>query len=103
VCVVVKLLLKVFGKISVSVFNFPPEAGWGGHHCNIKVWSMVPPCLMWRIWRGHNTQNFEDCERTVIGLKAIMFKSLYVWMIAYNSSRFSNFLEFLDLCSFFSS
>jgi hypothetical protein len=25
VCVVVKLLLKVFGKISVSVFNFPPE------------------------------------------------------------------------------
>lgn len=25
VCVIVKLLLKVFGKISVSVFNFPPE------------------------------------------------------------------------------
>jgi hypothetical protein len=36
----------------------------------------------------------------VIELKAIMFTLLYVCMIAYNSSLFSNFLEFLDLCSF---
>jgi hypothetical protein len=44
-----------------------------------------------------NVQNFEDCERTVIELKAVMFKSLYYWMAAYNS-HFSIFLEFLNLC-----
>jgi hypothetical protein len=34
----------------------------------------------------------------VIELKAIMFKSLYVLMAAYNCSRFSNFLEFFVFC-----
>jgi hypothetical protein len=43
--------------------------------------------------------NFEDCERRVIELKTIMFKSIYVWMIDYNSACFSNFLEFMDLYS----
>jgi hypothetical protein len=46
-------------------------------------------------------QNFEDFERMVIELKAIMFKYLYVWMAVYNTSCFSNFLEFLDFCSLF--
>jgi hypothetical protein len=35
----------------------------------------------------------------VLESKAIMFKSLYVWVAAYNNSRFSSFLEFMDLCS----
>jgi hypothetical protein len=46
-----------------------------------------------------NARNFVDCERMVLELKAIIFKSLYVWMVAYGSSCCSNFLEFLDLCS----
>jgi hypothetical protein len=36
----------------------------------------------------------------VIELKAFMFKSLYVWMATHSSPLFSNFPEFLDLCSF---
>jgi hypothetical protein len=35
----------------------------------------------------------------VIELKAIMSKSLYVWMAAHNSPLIFNFLEFMDLCS----
>jgi G:T-mismatch repair DNA endonuclease (very short patch repair protein) len=31
-------------------------------------------------WRKCTAQNFKYCERTVIELKTIMFKSLYVWM-----------------------
>jgi hypothetical protein len=31
---------------------------------------MVPLFLLWCIWREHNVRNFEDCERTVIKLKA---------------------------------
>jgi hypothetical protein len=39
----------------------------------------------------------------MIELKAIMFKSLYVWMFAYNCSHFSNFLAciLLFLCWLF--
>jgi hypothetical protein len=33
----------------------------------------------------------------VLELKAIMFKSFYIWMVACNSSHFSNFLNILDL------
>jgi hypothetical protein len=32
-------------------------------------------------------------------LKAMVFKTLYRWMVALKGSHFSNFLEFLDLCS----
>jgi len=38
-------------------------------------------CLMWCIWGEHNARNFEDCERTVIELKAMMFKTLYGWIV----------------------
>jgi hypothetical protein len=36
----------------------------------------------------------------MIELEAIMFKCLYVLMATHNHSLFSNFLDFLDLCSF---
>jgi hypothetical protein len=42
-------------------------------------------------------QTLKNCERMVIKLKAIMSKPPYVWIAAYNSSCFSNFLEFMDL------
>ena len=57
---------------------------------------------MWCISREQNALNSKDCERIVLELKAIMFKSFYVWMAAYNSSSFSNFIEFMDLYSSFS-
>jgi hypothetical protein len=34
----------------------------------------------------------EIVEGTVAKLKTVMFKSLYIWMSAYNYSCFSNFL-----------
>jgi len=59
-----------------------------------------PLCLMWCIWRERNSRSFEDCERTTIELKAIIFKSLYVWMSAYNNSRSCESILFFFL-SFF--
>jgi hypothetical protein len=72
-----------------------------GSLCNIDVWKMILLCLMWYIWRECNARNFEDCERMVKEIKAIMLKSLYVWMTAYNCSHFSKFLKFLDVLFFF--
>jgi hypothetical protein len=45
----------------------------------------TPLCLMWCIWRERNTMNFKDCEISTIELKTVMFRSLYAWMVAYNS------------------
>jgi hypothetical protein len=45
---------------------------------NLEAWRLTPLCLMWCIWREYNIRNFEDCERMVLELKAIMFRSLYV-------------------------
>jgi hypothetical protein len=61
-----------------------------------------PLCLMWCIWRERNSRSFEDCERTTIELKAIVFKSLYVWMSAYNNSRSCESKIFFFFFFFFS-
>jgi hypothetical protein len=36
----------------------------------------------------------------MLELKATMLKSLYILVAAYNNSRFSSFLEFMDSCSY---
>jgi hypothetical protein len=48
-----------------------------GSHRNIKLWRMVPLCLMRCIWQESNAQNLGNCENSVIELKSFMFKSLY--------------------------
>jgi len=66
-------------------------ASWRGQvdsHHNIEVCRTDPLCLMWYIWRERITRNFEDCERTVVELKAILLKTLYGWMATFNSSLF---------------
>jgi hypothetical protein len=47
------------------------------------MWKMVLSCLIWRIWRERNDQNFEVRKKTVVELKAFFFNSLYHWMVAY--------------------
>jgi hypothetical protein len=42
-------------------------------------------------------RSFKDCESSVLELKVVMFKSLYVWMAMYNSPHFSSFTEFSGL------
>jgi hypothetical protein len=73
-----------------------------GSRCILEAWRVAPLCLMWCIWREWNARSFEDCERLVIELKVIMFKSLYAWLVVYNSPHFSTFSKFLKLCSYIS-
>lgn len=73
--------------------------GQFGNHCNLEAWRMAPYCVMWCILREHNSRNFKDCERMLVELKDILFKTLYGWMTSTNCARFSNLLEFLELCS----
>jgi hypothetical protein len=51
-------------------------SGQFGSHRNFEVWRMASHCVMC-IWRERNSRNFEDCERTVVELKDILFKTLH--------------------------
>jgi hypothetical protein len=73
--------------------------GQFGSHYNLEAWRVTPHCIMWCILREHNSRNFENCERMVVELKDKLFKTLYGWMATINSSHYSNFLEFMYLCS----
>jgi hypothetical protein len=40
--------------------------GWynGLGKLHSKVWNMVPPCLLWTLWRERNSRIFENTEHT---------------------------------------
>jgi hypothetical protein len=42
------------------------------------VWKIVPPCLLWCLWREMNDMNFEDRERTMKELESFFFYTLYL-------------------------
>jgi hypothetical protein len=72
------------------------------------VWKMIPSCLMWCLWRERNDQNFEDRERTLVELNAMIliflafffFKTLYHWAAVFDFN-ISSFQAFLDIFSSF--
>jgi hypothetical protein len=50
--------------------------------------------LKWYIRRKINDQSFEDCEKTMVKLKAFFFKTPYQWTTVYDCLQLSNFLDF---------
>jgi hypothetical protein len=71
-----------------------------GSQCILEAWRVASLCLMWCIWREWNAKSFEDCERSVIELKAIMFKPLYAWLMLNNTPHFSTFFRNFLNCVF---
>jgi len=55
---------------------------------------------MWCIWRKRNGRSFEDCEITVVELKAFFFSSPYHWTAAIDCFHFYSFHDFVNICSF---
>ena len=75
-------ILKVFGihwvsPKTVSSLLFPWR-NWFGKHLS-TIWNMVPACLMWLVWTERNTCTFEENERTLDLLKALLFSTLFKW------------------------
>jgi hypothetical protein len=60
-------------------------ACWRVPGCRFQVdavWKMIPPCLMWCLWREGNDHSFEDYEMTLLELKILFFKALFHWVAA---------------------
>ena len=54
-----------------------------GRHRNSAIWTAVPHCLMWCIWRERNNRHFEDLERSVADLKLFFLETLLDWVTVF--------------------
>jgi len=82
----------VVGLLDKSVWNPLQYKSLEDYSSVINVvYSERTQCL--KLWRFR--EDGDSVER-------IMFKSLYAWMTAYNCYHFSNLLDFLVMCSYFS-
>ena len=71
-----------------------------GHHQNIYIWSIIPHCLLWCLWRERNSRCFEDTERSIPDLKLLFFRTLRDWLFALQDKSFPSFIDSLDSCNF---
>lgn len=54
---------------------------------------------MWYL-EERNTKSFDECERTMIELKAFFTKTLLEWMSASGMFSFASLVDLVDFCSF---
>ena len=71
-----------------------------GRHRNGCIWSIIPHCLLWCLWRERNSRCFKDTERSIPDLKLLFFRTLRDWLFALQNKFFPSFIDFLESCNF---
>ena len=71
-----------------------------GCHRNGYIWSFIPHCLLWCLWRERNSRCFEDIGRSILDIKLLFFRTLRDWLFALQNQSFPSFIDFLDSCIF---
>jgi endonuclease/exonuclease/phosphatase family metal-dependent hydrolase len=102
-----ELWSMVFGMFGVS-WVMPCHvlhlwAGWQvsfGDTRNMVVWRMVPHCVMWCLWRERNARHFEDCERSIVDLKMLFFRTLYEWVFSLGLFSINSVMDLIEHCCF---
>ena len=91
-------IFKVFGiywvmpkTVSSLLFVW---RNWFGKHLS-TIWNMVLTCLMWLVWMERNTCIFEDNERPLYHLKALLFSTLFQWAHVWGFTNCISISEFL--------
>lgn len=74
--------------------------GCFGRHQREYVWTGIPLCIVWTIWRECDSCTFKGVQWAMPKLKMIFLRPMYDWMAAECSHSFPNLLEFCDLCNF---
>ena len=79
----------VFGLFSIHwvmqhrvIEMFDCWPGKFSQHQNFALWRFLPHCLCWCIWWEPNARCFEDCERSILGIKSLFFLTLLEWSLA---------------------
>ena len=104
------MVLGLFGVTWVMLHTVLGLLGcWQGsfdRHRNGYIWSIIPHCLMWCLWRERNSRCFEDIERSIPDLKLLFFRTLGDWLFALQKAIipffywFPRCLQFLYLISY---
>ena len=98
------IILGLFGVIWVMLQSILGLLACGqgsfGRHRNGYIWSIVPHCLMWCLWRERNSRCFENIERSILDLNLLFFRNLLDWLVAMQNQSFPSFIDFLDSSNF---
>ena len=57
-----------------------------GHHRNGYIWSIIPHCLLWCLWRERNSRCFEDIESSFPDLKLLFFRTFKGLVVCFAKS-----------------
>ena len=71
-----------------------------GRHRNGYIWSIIPHCLLWCLWKERNSRCFEDTEKSIPDLKLLFFRTLRDWLFPLQDKSFPSLIDFLDSCNF---
>ena len=74
--------------------------GQFGRHRNGHIWTIIPHCRMWCIWRDRNRRSFEDTEHFMPDLKFFFFWTLLDWLTALRNLSSFSIVDLLDLSNF---
>jgi hypothetical protein len=56
----------------------------------VLVWSVVPHCVLWLIWRERNQRTFEGNVGSSVAMKLVLLRTLFEWSFVSNSHCFSS-------------
>ena len=69
------VLLVVPSKMDYLLFGW---RNWFGKH-SLDVWDLTLLCLIWLVWKEHNSLTFEDREGLLDQLKSLLICTLFDW------------------------
>ena len=78
-------------------------ASWSGKSCRLKtklLWSVIPHCLMWVIWRERNTCTLKGMKGRFMSWKLFFLQTLLEWANGSSFVTFMSLLDMLDFCTF---
>ena len=69
-------MFTIWGSLGHACGVVELLASWSGkfnRNRSTVIWSMIPHCLMWGIWRERNVCTFEGTERSIHNLMLSFF------------------------------
>ena len=95
-------ILTLFGTLWVMPRGvedlFACWSGKVGKSESGAIWTAVPHCLMWCLWRERNSRTFSEEEHSVPALKFTFLQTLFEWLKASNLISAHSVAEMLDNC-----
>jgi hypothetical protein len=71
----------------------------GNRHA-LRMWRLIPLCVMWFLLQEWNARSFEDKESGMIELRKLPLNTLFSWSGTWLNSHDSTFYDFIELCLF---